>query len=57
MSQTPSPTPLAAFVANAHAALKKIHHWWSEHGFSIVFYTYMAFVGVLMAMLLQRYCG
>ncbi len=57
MSQPPSPAPLAAITSNARAALKKINNWWTAHGFAVVLYAYMACVGLLVAMLLQRYCG
>lgn len=57
MNPTPSPTLLAALASNVRAALKKLNTWWTAHGFSVVFYTYSALVGVLVAMLLQRYCS
>lgn len=57
MSHTPSPTPLAAFATSTRTALIKIKHWWSNHGNSVIFYTYMAFVCALMVFLMKPYFG
>jgi hypothetical protein len=57
MSKTPTPSPFAAFAADARGTLKRLTSWWSVHGFDTVFYVYMACMAFLFGIMLHQYFG